>query len=172
MGINHLSRLRFNFGFLLEAAMGTSREIELAYPTIQIEEVTLTPLRGKFQATRTSEGIYLTGTLYSTIPTECVRCLETMNLNITIQLDELFYHPPFGAPEGASVIGDSGIIDLEPLVRELALLEVPMQPICRPDCQGLCMECGHNLNLGDCGCEEDDIDPRLSILQQLLKGEE
>ena len=85
-----------------------------------------------------------------------------------MQFDELFYYPPGSAPEGAYVVGENGFIDLAPLVHELAWLSVPMQPLCKPDCQGLCMECGHNLNLGDCGCEEENIDPRLSVLKQLL----
>ncbi|HMT21440.1 MAG TPA: hypothetical protein PKE20_09395, partial [Promineifilum sp.] len=55
-----LSRLRFNFGFLLEADFGTSRRIELDYPSIKLsEDVTLTPLQGEITATRTTEGIYI-----------------------------------------------------------------------------------------------------------------
>ena len=56
----HPSRLRFNFGFFLEAPLGTSRTYELAYPDIEVEELTLTPLNGTFTAVRTSEGVYLT----------------------------------------------------------------------------------------------------------------
>ena len=60
------SRLRFNFGFFLEATLGTSRTIELNYPTIEVEDLTLSPLAGTFTATRTSEGVYLSGVLRST----------------------------------------------------------------------------------------------------------
>jgi iron only hydrogenase large subunit-like protein/nitrogen-specific signal transduction histidine kinase len=65
--------------------------------------------------------------------------------------------------------GETGFIDLSPLVRELSLLESPMQPLCQPDCQGLCMVCGQNLNEADCGCEVDEIDPRLAKLRSLLE---
>ena len=162
------SRLRFNFGFFLEATLGTSRTIELNYPTIQVEDLTLSPLTGTFTATRTSEGVYLSGTLHSTLVGQCVRCLEPATTPISMQVDDLFYYPPHTAPEGEYAIGEDGFIDLAPLVRELAVLETPIQPVCRPDCQGLCIECGQNLNEGDCGCESDPIDPRLSALQQLL----
>ena len=164
------SRLRFNFGFFLEAALGTSRLIELNYPTIQVEDLTLNPLVGTFTATRTSEGVYLSGRLNSTLIGECVRCLEAATIPITLNLDDLFYYPPHTAPEGEYAFGDDGFIDLAQLVRELSVLETPMQPICRPDCQGLCMECGQNLNEADCGCEPDLIDPRLITLQQLLNS--
>lgn len=166
------SRLRFNFGFFLEAALGTSRTIELNYPTIQVEDLTLSPLAGTFIATRTSEGVYLSGTLNSTLVGECVRCLEAATIPIALKLDDLFYYPPHTTPEGDYFIGDDGFIDLAPLVRELTVLETPIQPICRPDCQGLCMECGQNLNEADCDCEPDNVDPRLEALQQLLKPQD
>lgn len=164
-----LSRLRFNFGFLLEATFGESRTIELDYPTIRVaDDLDLAPLQGAVKASRNSEGIYISGELQTNVPTICVRCLESFQLPITIELDDLYYYPPSLAPEGEFVVGENGFIDLAPLVRELSLLEQPMRPLCRPDCQGLCQECGANLNLGDCGCEEETIDPRLANLKQLL----
>lgn len=164
-----MSRLRFNFGFLLEADFGTSRLIELDYPSIQLsEDVTLTPLKGAFTATRTTEGIYIRGQLSSSINVPCVRCLEEAVVDIDISLDDLFFYPPHIAPEGEYRVGEDGLIDLGPLVRELSLLGVPIRALCSPDCLGLCQECGHNLNLGDCGCAEVDIDPRMAALEQLL----
>jgi uncharacterized protein len=163
------SRLRFNFGFLLEAPNGTSREVELDYPSIRVsDDMILEPLRGDFTATRISEGIYISGRLNSHILLECVRCLEDANVPLTLDIDELFYYPPEAAPAETYVVGENGFINLSPLVRELALLDTPIQPLCRPDCQGLCMICGQNLNEGDCDCEDDEIDPRLEALKNLL----
>ncbi len=165
-----LSRLRFNFGFLLEADFGTSRRIELDYPSIKLsEDVTLTPLQGEITATRTTEGIYIQSRLTSSMIMECVRCLEEAIVPIEIALDELFYYPPHIAPAGEHRVGEDGMIDLSPLVRELSLLSLPIKALCRPDCQGLCQECGANLNDGDCSCADMEIDPRLSALQALLK---
>jgi uncharacterized protein len=163
------SRLRFNVGYLLEAIRGTTRVIELDYPAIQVtSDVTLSPLQGQITFTRTSEGIYVSGDLHSRVPAHCVRCLEAADVSISFDFDDIFYYPFYTAPEGEMAVRESGIIDLAPLVRELSLIAVPMQPLCRPDCQGLCMECGQNLNEADCGCEVDDIDPRLAKLQELL----
>lgn len=165
-----LSRLRFNFGFLLEADYGTIRRIELDYPSVKLsEDVTLTPLVGSFTATRTTEGIYIQGELESSMSQECVRCLDEANIEIHIGLDELYYYPPHIAPAGENWVGEDGMIDLAPLVRELSLLSLPIKVLCRPDCQGLCQECGANLNHGECGCAPDDIDPRFAILGALLK---
>lgn len=165
----HPSRLRFNYGFLLEAALGTSRTTELDYPTIKVSKnITLTPLKGHFTATRTGEGIYLSGQLHTLLSATCVRCLEDSQIAVRLDIDDLFYYPPNAAPAGEYFIGEDGFIDLAPLVRELAVLEIPIQPICKPDCQGLCIECGQNLNEKDCGCESDTIDPRLAKLKEFL----
>jgi uncharacterized protein len=172
MNVLRPSKLRFNFGFLLEADFGTSRLIELDYPAVQVAaDLVLTPLQGAFTASRTTEGIYIRGELTSTVVQECIRCLEEAILPIDIRLDELFYYPTWSAPPGELVIGDNGFIDLAPLIRELSLLEIPTKPLCRADCQGLCQECGANLNEGDCGCVVEAIDPRLAPLQQLLNDE-
>lgn len=168
-----LSRLRFNFGHLLAGDHGVFRDVELDYPEIEIsEDVHLTPLQGEFRATHTSRGIYLKGTLKSNIQTECTRCLESVELPIEIELDDLFYHPPHTAPPGEFSISEDGILDLAPLVRELSLLAIPMQVYCRDVCKGICVQCGKNLNEGDCDCVFDEIDPRLASLRALLDDSE
>jgi uncharacterized protein len=166
------SRLRFNFGHLLDGDLGARREIELDYPHIEISpDVTLAPLTGKFRATRTSKGIYLSGKLASTMQTECTRCLEPVSLPIEIELDDLFYHPVSAAPPGEYSINDDGILDLAPLIRELSLLALPMQVFCRDNCKGICVQCGINLNEGECDCVFEEIDPRFAVLKQLLEDE-
>ena len=167
-----LSRLRFNFGFLLEADFGTIRRIEIDYPSIKLsDDLTLTPLKGVITATRTTEGIYIQGELQSATTLECMRCLVETVVPLEFTLDELFFYPPQSAPPGENRVGEDGMIDLAPLVRELSLLSLPTKVLCRPDCQGLCQECGANLNEGDCGCAGDEIDPRLAALRQLLGDE-
>lgn len=167
------ANLRFNFGFLIEASVGTSRTVELSYPSIILEnDLTLTPLTGKFQAVRNSKGIYINGLLHSLIEVDCARCLDSINLPISIELSDLFYYPPSSAPDGEFTVGEDGFLDMGPLVRQLSLLEVPMQPFCQPDCKGFCSSCGQNLNEGQCACEHEDIDPRFESLRKLLDTQE
>ena len=169
---HRLSKLRFNFGFLLDGELGARAEVELDYPTIEVsDDVTLSPLKGKFRATRTSKGIYVAGRLESVIETECTRCLDAVYMPITIKLDDLFYHPVSTAPPGEFTIDEDGILDLAPLIRELSLLEIPMQVYCREGCKGICAQCGQNLNEGECECEVDDVDPRFAVLRTLLDDE-
>ena len=162
------SRLRFNFGFMLEADLGTSRDMELDYPEVHVDDVDLVPLKGKFEVIRSSKGLYISGELFSTVQAECARCLDAISLPISIRLDDLFYYPANTAPPGDFGVGEDGFIDLNPLVRQLSLLEIPMQPFCKPECKGLCSHCGQNLNNERCDCVVDDIDPRLESLRSLL----
>jgi uncharacterized protein len=169
VGKKKLSKLKFNFGFLLETDLGTSREYELDYPAVHLEEdVVLSPLQGKFTAIKNSRGIYVTGELNSITTAECARCLDALQLPITLELDDLFYYPPNTAPPGEFAIGEDCFIDLAPLVRQLSELAIPMQPFCKPDCKGLCKNCGQNFNEGSCDCVDDDVDPRLAALKALL----
>lgn len=59
-------------------------------------------------------------------------------------------------------------IDIAELIRETILLSLPLNQICSPDCRGLCMKCGANLNEAECGCDRHIIDPRLAELQRVL----
>ncbi|MCA9979224.1 MAG: DUF177 domain-containing protein [Anaerolineales bacterium] len=161
--------LRFNFGYLLEASPGTRSTIQIDYPSIQLDDVTLKPLQGEFEAVRTGEGILVRGNFNSNLNAECVRCLTDYVQPIAFEVQEIFYYPAYIAPPESFVIHDDGNADLGPLIREVSLLAMPMKPLCREDCLGLCDQCGKNLNEGPCECEKDDIDPRLSALKRLLE---
>ncbi len=66
--------------------------------------------------------------------------------------------------------GDS--VDLDPIVSDDILLNLPLRMLCKAECAGLCKNCGQNLNTGSCACELDTVDPRMAALQELLKRKE
>lgn len=70
--------------------------------------------------------------------------------------------------DGEFVVVPDDQLDLDQLLTEDILLDLPSKFLCSPDCKGLCPICGKNLNQGDCGCEKDTVDPRLAILKELL----
>ncbi len=160
--------LHFNFGYLLGAGLGDSREIALDYPEVIFDdELRLQPMTGVFEATRTSEGIYIEGKLHTFFPIICARCLDDALTPIVVELNELF-HFQGTAPEGGYEIGDDGALDMTPLAREMSLLALPIKPLCRDDCAGICPECGVNRNEEACHCINEKIDPRLEKLKELL----
>ncbi|MDJ0755524.1 MAG: DUF177 domain-containing protein [Ardenticatenaceae bacterium] len=164
--------MRFNVGYLLESPPGTKSDIEVEFPRLRVDEFNFKELTGKFRATRTGEGIFFEGRFETLTAVDCVRCLTETFFPTEMIMEELFYYPASTAPPGEYVVDRDGDADLGPLLRELSVLALPMQPLCRPDCQGLCPECGENLNERACACKRDEIDPRLAVLQQLIDNDD
>ena len=161
--------LRINVGFLLHEQVGYSRTFDFDHPAVQIsEDLAIRKLRGSLRFTRTAQGLYGEGRLTAVTGLECVRCLSEFDQPLTIRVGDLFASPPVQANDPLLAIPETGILDLSPLLREYLLLEVPLQPLCRPDCRGLCPECGNNLNEAQCSHPDDSIDPRLAALRSLL----
>ena len=100
---------------------------------------------------------------------ECVRCLEPFAYRLSFSLTDRFLPASEAAhDEDAFPISNDNSVDLSEPLREIILLSLPMHAVCRPDCRGLCPQCGQNLNFGQCDCQKEEIDPRLAILKQLL----
>lgn len=165
--------LRLNVGFLLKEGVGYSREFTFDEPIVQVaDDLTVDNLAGRVSLTRTPQGLYAQGRLTATIDYECSRCLENFDQPVSVRLAELYHFPPESAPPDALIVTDDAHLDLTPVVREDFLLSIPMHALCRPDCKGLCPQCGANWNEGPCDCRDDAIDPRLAPLAKLLKPDD
>ncbi|MPN60052.1 hypothetical protein SDC9_207775 [bioreactor metagenome] len=81
---------------------------------------------------------------------DCVRCLEPYEQVLSAEFSDVFSYKNVEFTESGLVIPEDGNVDLDPLVREYLLLDSPIKPLCKPDCQGLCIICGENLNLNTC----------------------
>jgi uncharacterized protein len=112
------------------------------------------------------EGLLVHGTLRFEVSAECSRCLAPVTEEVALAVQEVF-EDRFAADDGETYPIDHDEIDLEPLVRDAVLPELPPVPLCRPDCQGLCPVCGENRNETSCDCTVDDSDPRWSALREL-----
>lgn len=159
--------LKLKVGFLLNQSLGTSREVDFDVPALGVaDDLVLAFLRGQIRLSRTREGILVQGELQTAIEGECRRCLAAITIPITLTLEELFaLHPHRGDTEFS--VSEDAILDLTPLLREETIISIPLAPLCKPDCAGLCPSCGHNLNLGQCDCPSTDLDPRFAVLSQL-----
>jgi uncharacterized protein len=85
--------------------------------------------------------------------------------DLLVHVGELYERNPL---EGETYpLSDDDIVDLEPLIRDALLLELPAVPLCRPDCKGLCPSCGVDHNLTSCDCSDAEPDPRWDALRSL-----
>ncbi|MFC7402670.1 YceD family protein [Citricoccus sp. GCM10030269] len=120
------------------------------------------------------EGILATGEAHAELVGECSRCLDPIRDGITVDLQELFLASPSesdgGSDEERLVVHET--VDLEPVLRDAVVTALPFQPVCRPDCQGLCAECGIRLDEAPDDHVHEQIDPRWAALAALTDSAE
>ena len=119
------------------------------------------------------DGILVSGTAAVAIHGECSRCLDPIDYDLDVDVQELYVFDP--AADGGEDSEDDQMyevqdetIDLEPMLRDAVITQLPFQPVCREDCQGLCAQCGARLE-DDPGHHHEVLDPRWSALSGLLE---
>ncbi len=176
---------------------GTARSQKLTAPApadlrlelIGVPEGAAAELDLRFEAV--AEGVLVTGSVTAPLAGECARCLTPVTSSVTASFTELYLYPP-ARPHGTGQARDGrhsqdrydrydeheeqedeehyldgDLLDLEPTLRDAVVLALPMAPLCRDDCPGLCVECG--VPLADAGPghqHEDPPDPRWNGLKQ------
>ncbi|MPW26049.1 DUF177 domain-containing protein [Alkalibaculum sp. M08DMB] len=121
-------------------------------------------VKGRIHIENQSIKINLNVKLY--IDMVCSRCIEEFNYLIDIEIIE-----DYDMAENQGLL-QNDTLDLTELIRESILLHIPIQALCDVSCKGLCAICGENKNIHNCDCDKDQIDPRLSVLNNLLNGDE
>lgn len=119
------------------------------------------------------EGVLVSGTATMTVEGECGRCLDPMSESIDVNIQELYAYPDSASDvtseedEVSRLQGD--LIDLEPVLRDAVVLALPPNPLCRPDCPGLCSVCGEHWDELPDDHTHDQVDPRWAALQQMIE---
>lgn len=150
---------------------GASREIRLSSPVEGVETVLAsvgnTPVDARLRADSVVEGILVSGSVNAGTSLQCARCLRPFSSELSVSVCELFAEgEPRTADEDAYGV-DGEVIDLEPMLRDALTLALPLRPLCREACAGLCGRCGWDLNEGACGCTVEEPDPRWAGLNAL-----
>lgn len=125
------------------------------------------------------ERVRIRGGLSARLRLSCCRCLKTIPREIKQRFELEYWPDPKVEKEGEELAleyADLAIgfyrnneIDLSQVASEQIVLEIPMKPVCKDKCKGLCDQCGADLNVRDCGCRRERIDPRLAALTELKK---
>jgi DUF177 domain-containing protein len=183
--------LVFNVAQLLKEHVGATRKLELSTPSLRLSNsegpdveveggaLEARDLRGIVKVTRLSDGLLVQGDVASDVRLVCSRCLDEFSLPVQAMLEEE-YQPVIDVETGRPVqrtgieendqafkLDANHQMDLTEPVRQALLVALPLKPLCREDCKGLCPECGANLNEGDCGHRPEVADNRWVGLREL-----
>ena len=157
---------------------GSERHVELTVPApadLGIEVLSVpegSPVEFDLRLEAVMEGVLVTGTAFAVLEGECVRCLEPIEDEAEVDIQELYVYndsrdgqSPDEDDETSRTEGD--LIDLEPVLRDAVVLALPFQPMCQDDCPGLCPECGARLADEPGHNHGDKVDPRWAGLASL-----
>ena len=152
--------LRLNVGFLISSPIGVYRDFDFDIPKFRIDDdFTLLDFAGVAKISRTPQGLLVEGHFSGKTTLECVRCLSDYIQPLEWEFTELWAFDKRSETESGLIVPEDAHIDLQPLVRDFAMLEFPIKPLCREACKGLCPECGENLNEKDCGHGPEEDSP-------------
>jgi uncharacterized protein len=157
-------------------------DFDLSFPLNQIDReplLQLSPVRFEGEVARIEGGYSLDGRLAYSGHLECSRCLASYPFEEDQEFSLVLYkrRPALSSDEVALTDEDLDVwfyedpeVPVAPIVEERIQIAVPMKPLCREDCRGLCARCGQDLNQGACGCNVEPIDPRWEALKTLKKA--
>ena len=171
--------VQFNVSMLVQEPAGSVRRYSVD-GDVRIDDKRR-HLRGEATFLRTQDGVFVDAALASVASGQCSRCLRDVTIPIEMTISEEYVatvdantraalKPPVD-PETFR-IDETHTLDLEGAVQQSWAGALPMQPLCRQDCQGLCARCGQNLNAAGCSCppETDERWNALQALAQQVKG--
>lgn len=150
----------------------TVAPIEISGDEVRLDN----PLEISLDVKNTGKVLVFTGKVTGATELVCSRCLEKYRYHLDAVFEERFCHVSDVSEvrdEGQDTddihIFEGSRIQLDDILNESIVLNIPMKSVCSDKCQGLCAVCGGNLNKNNCGCEVDDIDPRLADLKKFFE---
>lgn len=159
--------LKLNVGFLLSSGPASSHDSEIDFPPVRVsDDLSLKYVQGSLRLSRIKEGVLVQAQLKTAIDDECYRCLDPINHEMLLNIEELYaYH---SRTDAEFWIDEDGVLDLGPLLRAEVIIEQGYGRPCRPSAEGKCPLCG--VDVHDTSDVQDDemIDPRLAVLKKLL----
>ena len=134
------------------------------------EIVLANPVKVKGSVYKTDEDLYLDAKVSYEYYENCSRCLkEFVNKEETVLSGRLMEASQSSDTEDEFVfLYDGDQIEITEQVFTSILLSLPMKSLCNDNCRGLCLVCGKDLNIEECSCDIQEIDPRLAKLKDLF----
>ena len=173
----------FNVSGLLSGTLGESRQHEIENEQLTVAHRLLTHINGPIYLIRTDRTVILDADITAVTQETCSRCLEAAPVNIRVKIDEEFYplnidlmdHLDSNSQDNdpALIIDKRNVLDLTEGLGQALVAAIPIAPLCKDECLGICTICAANRNLIDCSCPQSRSDMRWKSLDNLLdKGAE
>jgi uncharacterized protein len=169
--------MQINVAQQLKSSIGSVRDYEVDELVDVAGDGESSRVEGRVRLMRTDRGILVKGVLNTDLELTCSRCLSLFECPLALDIEEEYFPTvdvlsgvPLSLPEesGCFSIDENHELDLTEAIQQYVLLAVPMKPLCRQDCAGLCPGCGQNLNRGPCHCLPEEADPRWAELKKAL----
>lgn len=125
--------------------------------------------------TNNTKSLHFTADVSGRMLVHCARCMEKIEKNVEFEISEFLVREEQAeqiSDDDDAVVFAGEEIDIDELIVNNFLINVPGKYLCSEDCKGLCPKCGKNLNLGVCDCSDDEIDPRWAALAEIIKNSE
>ena len=152
--------------------------LEFDLNDILISDTVLSPVNAHLRVDKVGAEVMVTGELSSEAHLQCSRCLKDFSRELVVPV-ELVYHPAEDLKrEEMYEIKDDELdtdfysgeeLDIFTILKEQIELNLPMKPLCKNACKGLCPHCGTDLNTGTCNCSAAGTNPHFAVLKQLIK---
>ena len=172
--------MQYNVAQLLKEPTGATRTMGVE-GELSVSGSLTADCQGRVEFVRTHQGLLVRGMVDANVVTTCSRCLNEFASLSPLEVEEEYF-PLVDVNTGrrvdlpwdyeGTIIDTTHILDLTELLRQCTLAAQPIKPLCQEECQGLCQECGADLNKENCVCGGAAIDPRWSALAALLDQSE
>lgn len=130
------------------------------------------PLHVKGTVSNNGKSLILRAEAEGEMNTNCARCMKEITVPVRFELDENLAREDEGASDEDVIIFSDATFEIDGIVQDSFLMNVEGKYLCKEDCKGLCPNCGKDLNEGECGCQDENIDPRWAALLDIMKDNE
>lgn len=160
---------RFNVGFIIHEEAGYSHDFPFDFEKVALDgDLELRNFTGNVNVGKTPQGLIAQGRFAAETTAACSRCLTNFVQKLEWEFTEMYAFDERSITDSGLLLPEDAQLDVESLLREYAMLEIPINPVCKPGCLGLCAECGQNLNEKDCGHRPEEPGSPFAKLKDLL----
>lgn len=144
---------------------------DFEYEFVLDDEMITSPVKVTGYIKNSSGVVSISAVADFSVTAQCAKCAKQICKKLDVPVEHYLTAQLNNEDNDDYILVEDMVLDLNELVSEDIFLSLPSRFLCKPDCKGLCPICGKDLNEGKCACKKE-IDPRLSVLQQLLSDDE